>query len=296
MKPPVFEYFLPDSTEEALALLGTRPGAKALAGGQSLIPAMNFRLAAPDALIDLNGISSLAGISRLPGGGLRLGAMTRHHAIEVSPVVAAEAPLLTETMPFIAHPQIRTRGTVGGSLAHADPAAELPAVMLALEAALVLTSRSGERRVPAREFFTGLFATALAPGELLTAVELPARRERSGSCFLERARRHGDYALVGVAVTVTLDASGECDTARVALFSVGEGPVLAERVAVALEGLVPDADVIEAAAHAVQGDIDPPSDIHASSAYRRQLARVLTGRALGRAFDRARAHLSTPEK
>ncbi len=295
MKPPVFRYFRPGSLEEALGLLAGTSGAKPLAGGQSLIPAMNFRLAAPEALIDLNGIGSLAGISRLPHGGLRLGAMTRHREIETSPMVAAHAPVLAEAMPFIAHPPIRNRGTIGGSLAHADPAAELPAVMLALGATLVLTSTAGDRRLPAGEFFTGLFATALAPGELLTAIELPARPAASGSAFVELARRHGDYALVGVAVTLTLDTSGVCDSVRVVLFSVGEGPVVARRAAVALEGCRPDGDVIQAAADAVQGDIDPPSDIHATAAYRRQLAQVLTGRALARAFDRARAHQSTPE-
>lgn len=296
MKPPVFEYFRPDSTEEALELLASQPGAKPLAGGQSLIPAMNFRLAAPAVLVDLNGITSLAGIGPLAGGGLRIGAMTRHRDVEASSLVAARAPLLAEAMPFVAHPQIRSRGTLGGSLAHADPAAELPAVMLALGATLVLTSRSGERRLPASEFFTGLFATALGSGELLTAIELPPRAAASGSAFLEQTRRHGDYALVGVAARVTLAGSGACESARVALFSVGEGPVLAERVAVALEGLRPDAGVIQAASHAVQGDIDPPSDIHAGAAYRRQLARVLTGRALERAVERARAHLSNPEQ
>jgi aerobic carbon-monoxide dehydrogenase medium subunit len=296
VKPPGFEYFRPASTEEALDLLAAKPGAKPLAGGQSLIPAMNFRLAAPEALVDLNGITTLAGIDALPDGGLRLGAMTRHQAIETSALVAARAPLLAEAMPFIAHPQIRNRGTVGGSLAHADPAAELPAVMFALGATMVVSARGGERRVSAGEFFTGLFATALEPGELLTAIELPARPAGSGASFLELARRHGDYALVGVAATVTLGASGACEAVRIALFSVGEGPVSADRVAVALEGLRPDAEVIAAAAAAVQGDIDPPSDIHASADYRRQLARVLTGRALERAVGRARAHQSNPEQ
>lgn len=296
MKPAGFDYFRPASTEEALELLSANSGAKPLAGGQSLIPAMNFRLAAPEALVDLNGIADLAGIVPLPDGGLRLGAMTRHRAIEASAMVAARAPLLAEAMPFIAHPQIRNRGTVGGSLAHADPAAELPAVMLALEATMVVSARGGERRVSAGEFFTGLFATALEPGELLTAIELPARPAGSGASFIELARRHGDYALVGVAATVTLGASGTCEAARIALFSVGEGPVAADRVAVALEGLRLDAEVIAAAAAAVQGDIDPPSDIHASADYRRQLARVLTGRALERAVGRARAHQSNPEQ
>jgi len=296
VKPPVFEYFRPASTEEALDLLAAKSGAKALAGGQSLIPAMNFRLAAPEALVDLNGITTLAGIDPLPDGGLRLGAMTRHHAIETSALVTARAPLLAEAMPFIAHPQIRNRGTVGGSLAHADPAAELPAVMLALKATLVLSARGGERRISAAEFFTGLFTTALEAGELLTAIELPARLPESGFAFIELARRHGDYALVGVAATVTLGASGTCKGARIVLFSVGEGPVAAVQAPAALEGFSPDPKVIAAAAAAVQDDIDPPSDIHASAAYRRQLARVLTGRALERAVARARAHQSNPEQ
>jgi carbon-monoxide dehydrogenase medium subunit len=289
VKPPVFAYHRPSSTGEALALLSAHQGAKVLAGGQSLIPAMNFRLAAPSVLVDLNGIAALAGITPSADGGLRIGAMTRHRTLEIDRLVAERAPLLAEAMPFIAHPQIRNRGTVGGSLAHADPAAELPAVMVALGATLVLSSKAGERRVTAREFFIGLFATALKPGELLTAIELPRRPPRSGSAFLELARRHGDYALVGVAATITLDGQGVCTTAGVVLFSVGEGPVVAGSVAVALEGMRPDPDVIQIAADAVQGDIDPPSDIHASVAYRRNLARVLTGRALQRAFERASA-------
>lgn len=296
MKPPVFEYHRPASTEEALALLAEHPGAKPLAGGQSLIPAMNFRLAAPDALIDLNAIPGLAGITPLSGGGLRIGAMTRHRALETGPAVIGLAPLLAETMPFIAHPQIRNRGTIGGSLAHADPAAELPAVMVALGATLVLTSKAGDRRLPAREFFTGLFVTALKPGELLTAIELPATPAGSGSSFIEMARRHGDYALVGVAVTVTLGAGGTCAHATVALFSVGEGPVVSPGAAAVLQGTEPIPEALRAAAAAIDQDIDPPSDIHASAAYRRNLARVLTGRALARAFERARISASPTEQ
>lgn len=296
MKPPVFEYHLPAGVPEALALLSEHRGAKPLAGGQSLIPAMNFRLAAPPVLVDLNGIASLAGITALAGGGLRIGAMTRHRTLETDGIVAERAPLLRETMPFIAHPQIRTRGTIGGSLAHADPAAELPAVMVALDATLVLTGATAERRVPAGDFFTGLFATALAPGELLTAIELPPAPAHSGSAFIELARRHGDYALVGVAVRVTLDPSGACDGARVALFSVGDRPVLSPGAAAALHRVVPTPLTIAAAAAAAERDIDPPADIHASSAYRRHLARVLTGRALHRAFERARASAPAPEQ
>lgn len=292
MKPPVFEYHRPDSLNEALALLGAHPDAKPLAGGQSLIPAMNFRLAAPGRLIDLNALDELAGIDETAEGGLRIGAMTRHRAVERSAAVAARAPLLAAAMPFIAHRQIRNRGTIGGSLAHADPAAELPAVMVALAARLVLASTRGERVVPAEEFFTGLFATALEEGELITAIEIPAPPPRSGSAFLELARRHGDYALVGVTAVVILDSADRVAEARIVLFSVGEGPVRAARAEAALAGTTGDAAAREAAADAVQGDIDPSSDIHASSAYRRQLASVLTRRALaaalGRAVDAAR--------
>lgn len=295
MKPAAFEYHRPASLDEALALLAEHEDAKPLAGGQSLIPAMNFRLAAPAALIDLNGIGALARTGGMDDGGLQLGAMTRHCTLERSPLVAERAPLLAEAMPCIAHPQIRNRGTVGGSLAHADPAAELPAVMVALEATLVLRSASAERRVPAEQFFTGLFATALEPGELLTSIELPPPPARSGFAFQELARRHGDYALVGVAAMLTLNEAGQCSRARVALLSVGDGPVLAVRAAAALAGQPPSASSILAAAElAAREDVDPPSDIHASAAYRRQLVRVLTRRALTRAAGRVRPSSSIP--
>jgi carbon-monoxide dehydrogenase medium subunit len=286
MKPPVFGYHRPASLPEALALLGAHAGAKPLAGGQSLIPAMNFRLAAPAALVDLNQLGELSGIAESADGGLAIGAMTRHSAVERSPLVGARAPLLSLAMPFIAHSQIRSRGTLGGSLAHADPAAELPAVMVALDARLVLESSRGSRVVPAPEFFTGLFATALEPGELITRIEIPPPLPLSGAAFLEMARRQGDYALVGVAVLVTLEA-GRVSGARIVLFSVGEGPVRAGAAERALIGSAGDPAAIRAAAEAVQRDIDPPADIHASAAYRRQLATVLTRRALTAALSRA---------
>ena len=292
MKPPVFDYFRPASVDEALALLAEHGAdAKALAGGQSLVPAMNFRLAQPAALVDLNGLDELAGIGDGPAA-LQLGAMTRHCAVERSAVVAKRAPLLTETMPYVAHPQIRNRGTVGGSLAHADPAAELPAVMVASSARFLLRSRSGERWIDAERFFTGLFATALEPGELVTAVEVPVLASRTGWAFEEMSRRHGDYALVGVACLVTLDAAGRCAAARIALLSVGEGPVLAPSATAALAGVQPTPDALRAAAEAVNADIDPPSDIHASAAFRRRLASVLTRRALTRAVERVVAGAS----
>ncbi|HLG06393.1 MAG TPA: xanthine dehydrogenase family protein subunit M [Gemmatimonadales bacterium] len=287
MKPPPFEYHSPTSLAEALAVLADRTDAKPLAGGQSLIPAMNFRLAAPAALVDLNRIDQLAGITESEGR-IRIGAMTRHRAVERDGRIAARAPLLAEAMPHIAHPQIRSRGTLGGSLAHADPAAELPAVMLALDATLVLQDRAGERRIPATEFFTGLFATALRPGELVTAVEVPALAPRTGWAFDEFSRRHGDYALVGVAVMLSLRGQGRCDRVRIALLSVGDGPVLAGSAMETLQGTRPTPEAIrEAAERAAREDIAPPSDIHASESYRRQLVRVLTRRALTRAAARA---------
>ena len=288
MKPAAFEYFAPATVDQALALLAAHGGeAKPLAGGQSLIPAMNFRLARPRALVDLNRIAELSYI-RSAKGGTTIGAMTRQRAVEQSDVVARGAPLLAEAMPAIAHPQIRNRGTIGGSLAHADPSAELPAVMLALDAAFRARSVTGERTIPASEFFKGMLETALAPDELLVEIGLRPMPDRSGTAFLEVARRHGDYALVGIAVVVTLDGQGRCKAARIALLSVGDGPVLAVEAGKTLTGQVPSAEMVRAAADAAATrDVDPPSDIHASAAYRRRLVAVLTRRALGRAFERA---------
>ena len=287
MKPAPFEYFRPRTLDEALALLAEHASdAKPLAGGQSLIPAMNFRLATPAVLVDLNGLGELAYIKE-GADGLHVGGMTRQRTVERSKVVAREAPLVTETMPFIAHPAIRNRGTVGGSLAHADPAAELPAVMLALNARFGLRSAVRLRGVSSEDFFTGLFSTAVEPGELLTEVTIPKAATRSGFAFQEISRRHGDFALVGVAASVTLDEAGRCATARVALLSVGDRPMLAAQAANALVGQKPSAEAIRAAADAAAAnDIDPSSDIHASAKYRRQLANVLTRRVLETAFAR----------
>jgi carbon-monoxide dehydrogenase medium subunit len=290
MKPSPFEYFRPHSLDEALSLFAEYgPDAKPLAGGQSLIPAMNFRLAAPSVLVDLNGLGELSYIADgTEGSGLRIGGMTRQRGLERSSHVSDRAPLLAETLPHIAHPAIRNRGTIGGSLAHADPAAELPAVMLALNATIVLTGKAGERVLPASDFFVGLFSTAIEPGELLTQVRIPPAPRRSGFAFLEISRRHGDFALVGVAVAVELDDAGRCAGARIALLSVSDRPTHAEEAGRTLIGLAPSADAIRAAADAAATrDIDPPSDIHASARYRRQLADVLTRRALARAFERA---------
>lgn len=289
MKPPVFEYHRPATLDEAIALLAQHGSdAKPLAGGQSLIPAMNFRLARPAILIDLNGVSELSFIQPANGKGLRIGAMARQRAVERSSAVAKAAPLLHETMPFIAHPQIRNRGTVGGSIAHADPAAELPAVAVALNAQCKVVSRRGSRTIAAGEFYTGLFSTALAPDELLVEIVFPAAGPGNGWAFMEVARRHGDYALVGVAAAVTMDGQGRCREARIGLLSVGDGPVLAAEAARSLIGQQPSPEAIRAAADtAASRDVDPSGDIHASAAYRRHLVAVLVRRALSRAFERA---------
>ena len=288
MKPAAFEYHRPDDTDEALALLAEHGyDAKLLAGGQSLVPAMNFRLAQPAVLIDLNRIRPLDYIAQV-NGGLRIGAMTRQAATERSSLVATNAPLLAETLPFVAHAQIRNRGTVGGSIAHADPAGELGAVMLALGAVVYLRGPNGTRAVPADEFFTGLFGTALEADEMLTEVEIPSAAPGTGWAFDEISRRHGDYALAGLAAAVDVDQDGRCTAARIALLGVGDAPLLAREAAAALAGQLPTEDAIRAAADAAsQRDVDPPGDIHASPAYRRALTEVLVRRVLPRAFARA---------
>jgi CO/xanthine dehydrogenase FAD-binding subunit len=248
---------------------------------------MNFRLAAPAVLIDLNAIETLSTLAAGEGS-VRIGAMTRHQSLERSGMVARMAPLVSAAMPFVAHAAIRTRGTIGGSLAHADPAAELPAVMLALDATFTVTSSQNARRIRASDFFTGLFATALDVGELLTEIEVPPLPARSGVAFQEFSRRHGDFALAGAAAVVTCDEAGRCRTARVALLSVGDRPVMPAVIERTLQGEVPSPDAVRAAASAAAAEIDPPGDIHASSRYRRHLAAVLTRRVLESAFQAVR--------
>ena len=290
MKPAPFLYFAPNSLEEVLALLAQyADDGKMLAGGQSLIPTMNFRLAQPAVLIDLNPISELFYVRAQADNTLRIGAMTRQRTLERDPLIALHAPLLQATMPHIAHTQIRNRGTIGGSLAHADPAAELPAVALALDAQLRLRSQRGERWVAARNFYVGLFTTALAADEMLIEIALPVLPPRTGWSIQEMARRHGDYAIVGVAATLTLDAQGRCIQANLALLSVGEGPVQAQQAIKLLQGEHPTPALLAAAAHTTAHvDIDPTGDIHASVAFRRHLAQVLTRKALTEAFERAK--------
>lgn len=289
MKPPPFEYHAPTTLAEALTLL-TQHGdeAKALAGGQSLIPVLNFRLARPSVIVDLNRIDELIGIDAT-GPSLRIAAMTRQRAAERSTEVAERAPMLAAALTHVAHPQIRTRGTVGGSVAHADPAAELPAVMLALDARFRLRREADERTVAAGDFFTGLFSTALQVDELLIDIEIPAPAARSGWAFEEVARRHGDFALVAVAARVVLDSAGAVSDARLAYVNAGPGPFRSARAEAVLVGQRPEPDLIRAAAAAAFEDARPAGDVHASAAYRRQLTRVLTARALDAAFARAAA-------
>jgi len=288
MKPAPFEYQAPSSLEAALDLLSHRGGdAKVLAGGQSLIPVMNFRLAEPALLVDINKLAELDFIRRSDDGSLRIGALTRQRRVERDPLVAEAAPLLHETIPFIAHPQIRNRGTFGGSLAHADPAAELPAVAVALRARFRLRKAGGDRWVNASDFFGGLFTTSLEPEEILVEVALPPSPERTGWSFLEIARRHGDYAQIGVAALVTLDGAGRCQEARLVFLSAGDVPIEAREAAGLLAGQEISAAVISAAAEKAAQEIRPFSDLHATADFKRHLARVITGRALRKAVERA---------
>jgi carbon-monoxide dehydrogenase medium subunit len=289
MKPAPFKYYAPTTVDEALANLAEHGwDAKALAGGQSLIPMMNFRIAQPAVLVDLNNVSELFYIRPNGNGGLLLGAMTRQSQVEHDSLVAERAPLVHEVMPQIAYPQIRTRGTFGGSLAHADPSAELVAAAIALDARFRLRSQAGERWVPAEEFFVGLFTTVLEPDELLVEVALPAMPPRSGWSFLQITRRHHDFCIAGVAVSVTLDDAGQCEQAKLVFLSAGDGPVIAHQAAGILKGQTPTPELIQAAAEkAANDEIDPGSDIHASAEYRRHLSKVLARRTLAQAFERA---------
>ena len=292
MKPAPFKYYAPSTVDEALVRLAEHGwDAKVLAGGQSLVPMMNFRLAQPAVLVDLNGVSELFYIQPGRGGGLKIGAMTRQRQVELDPHVAERAPMLREALPKVAYPQIRSRGTMGGSIAHADPSAELVALSVALDCRLRIRSKQrGERWVDAKDFYLGLFTTVLEPDELLLEVELPPMPPRSGWSFMEVARRHHDFALVGVAAAVTIDkARTACEQARLVYFSVGDGPVEAHGAAAVLQGheVTPEA-IREAAETAGDQDVDPNSDINASAEYRRHLVKVLGRRALTEAFERAR--------
>lgn len=283
MKPPPFDYAAPESVAEAVGLLAAEGDTKALAGGQSLVPLLSMRLAFPDLLVDLRRIEALGGISATDDR-LVVGAMVRQREAETSPEVARHCPLLASALRHIAHPQIRSRGTVGGSIAHADPAAELPAVALALDAEVRATGPGGERRVAAAELYRGMLTTSLADDELVTAVEFPPAPPGSGSACVEVARRSGDYAICGAVAQLTA-ADGVVAEARLALFGIADRPVRASAAEAALAG----APLNEAAGLAagtategiaVSGEADVPVD------YRRHVAAVVAGRAIGQSLER----------
>jgi len=288
VKPAPFDYLAPSSLADALALLQAHGDqAKLMAGGQSLMPMLNMRLARPKVLIDLGGLDELRYI-RDAGSHLAFGALTRQRAVERSAEVAARLPLLHEAILNVAHPQIRNRGTIGGSLAHADPASELACVAACLDAEFTAVGPEGERTIPAAEFFLTYYTTTLMEGEVLTEVRFPLPAPGTGSAFIELSRRHGDFALVGVACSLTLNAAGAIATARVALTGVGGTPVRAAATEAALLGAAPEPAALQSAAAQAAEGLDPDSDIHASADYRLHLARVLTERALAAAAARAK--------
>jgi carbon-monoxide dehydrogenase medium subunit len=290
VKAAPFVLARPESLEEVIAALVEHGDeARVIAGGQSLGPLMALRLAAPEVLVDLARVPGLDRIEVRSDGSTAIGAMVRQRTVERDARVASSAPLLAQAVPFIGHIAVRTQGTVCGSVAHADPAAELPAVALATDATMVLVGQRGERRVAADDFFTGYYSTAIEHGEVLREVVLPRCAPRSGSAFVELSRRHGDFALVGAAVVVTLDEEGTVVQARVALSGVASHPFRAVGGETALVGARPTVEAIADAAAAVRGEVDPSADLHATGAYRRHLAGVLVGKALSAAVERASA-------
>ncbi|HMH50616.1 MAG TPA: xanthine dehydrogenase family protein subunit M [Candidatus Acidoferrum sp.] len=286
MKPPKFDYHAPASVDEALALLARYGGdAKILAGGQSLVPLLNFRLSRPAALIDLNRIPALAYI-RAEDGEVRFGAMTRQRTIEFSPLVFERVPLLTEATRWVGHLPIRSRGTIGGSIAHADPSAEYPAVLRALDGSVVARGPEGERTVAAAELFQSYLTTSLAAEEILVEVRLPAMPAGAGYAFEELARRHGDFALVGIAAVVARDGE-RCTMARLATSGTGPVPIRLREAEQILERDGLGDAAIEAAGRRASELVEPDADIHASADYRRHLTGVLTTRAIRRALAKA---------
>jgi carbon-monoxide dehydrogenase medium subunit len=281
MKPPAFTYHRPATVEEAIAVLaevGAR--GKVLAGGQSLVPVLNMRLAAPGHLVDVNRLAELAYV-RCDAGAVRVGALARHAAVERDEAAHAALPLLRQATANVAHPAIRNRGTTVGSLVHADPAAELPAVLALLSGSVTLASAAGRRTVPAAEFFVGPLESALRPGELAVEATFPVPPSHTGTAWLEVSRRRGDYAVCGVGVLVTLDGSGRVAGARAAYVSVGPTPVVVDLTEAVAGQPAEAADWPEAGALAA-ARVRPEDDIHATAGYRRQLVAVLTARA-GRA-------------
>ncbi|HEV3037249.1 MAG TPA: xanthine dehydrogenase family protein subunit M [Candidatus Angelobacter sp.] len=287
MIPPAFEYFRPSTIPEALALLVQHgDDAKILSGGQSLIPMMKFRLARPSHLIDINRISGLAYIKE-EGGFLKIGGLTREADLETSAVIASKYPLIADTAHVIADPQVRNLATVGGNLAHGDPANDHPATMLALGAQIVATSQKGERIIPIEDFFVSLFTTALQSGEILTEIRIPVPPPRSGGTYLKQERKVGDFATAAVAVQVTCDANGTCQKAGIGLTNVGPTPLKARKAEDFLRGKKLDQANIAQAAQLAADDSQPSSDLRGPAEYKRGLIKELTKRALARAAERS---------
>jgi carbon-monoxide dehydrogenase medium subunit len=287
MKPAPFRYEKPASLDEVFGLLEKHgDDARILAGGQSLLATLNMRLSAPELLIDITGLDALRGIA-VEGGLLRIGALATHAAVKTSADVAAHAPLLAQAMPFIAHPAIRNRGTFGGSLAHADPAAELPASMLALDATMEIAGSAGRRTVGAGDFFHGLYETDLRPGEVLTSIAIPAAAAGCRSGFSEFSRRRGDFAMTGLAAHARF-GNGAVSDVRLAFCGVDIRPMRAAAAEQALEGKPFSADLLEEAKAQLADDLDPPDDLQASGKMKIHLSQVLLGRvfsAMARAGD-----------
>jgi CO/xanthine dehydrogenase FAD-binding subunit len=291
LKPSPFDYVRPQSLDEALTVLGVHgDNSKVLAGGQSLIPMLNFRIASPERLIDINQLSQLAYLRRRAGI-LYIGALTRHATLENSRLVARSWPLLHEAIGWVAHPQIRNRGTIGGSVAHADSAAELPVALVALDATFKARSLRGERIIDWRDFFVSALTTALRPDELLVEIQVPATKPRHGFSFEEYSRRNGDFALAGAAVSLSLDETGRCADAAIGLLGAALTPVRAERAEALLRGSQLDAASASAAAAAAAEASSPGADVHGSVEYRKRLLEVLVCRAVVTAARRAKENL-----
>jgi CO/xanthine dehydrogenase FAD-binding subunit len=287
VKPSAFTYHRPDTVGEAIEILAADPDeAKVLAGGQSLVPVMNFRLATPEQLVDVNRIAELTGVERA-NGHLRLGALTRHRELLSRPEIRAHCPLLAQAAVYIGHPQIRSLGSIGGSLAHADPSAELPGVMMALGATIVVRGPDGERRIPAEEFFVSYFTTVLEPAEVLTAVEIPVAGDRSGSAFGEVAARFGDFAMAGAAAVVAVAPDDTVSEVRVVCTSVADTPVLVSAAAAGLIGQRPTPGLLAELAGEVRQRLDPSATLKASADYKRRTAGVLAARAVEQAWAEA---------
>jgi len=287
VKPAPFEYVAPESLEETTSLLGEHGEVgKVLAGGQSLGPLLNMRLASPEILIDINRVGELSYL-RQRDGFLEVGALARQRTVERSPAIPRKWPLIADAMPYVGHMTLRNRGTVCGSLAHADPAAELPAVAIALDAEMRVVGLREERTLPAKDFFVSYMTTNLEADELLAETRFPVPGPRTGQAWFEIARRHGDYALVGVAATLTLREDGMCEGARLIYTGVAPVPFPAQEATDLLAGERPAEELFAEVAETASGESQPGGDVHATAGYRKHLVRVLTRRALAKALERA---------